>query len=61
MYVGERVLRADGHRHSLGIRWVSVLRVFVPAIGLPSRLLHNQRLSFSYLEIEERGESVGGR
>ena len=41
------VLRAIGHRHSVGLRSVPVLRVHVAALGLSRRLFHNQRFPFS--------------
>lgn len=50
VYDIECVLRSDRHRDSLGIWRVSVPRVFVPALRLPGRLFHYQRLSFSPLE-----------
>ncbi|RVX13854.1 CASP-like protein 4C2 [Vitis vinifera] len=45
---------------ALGYGGFLFLGFFVPAIGLPSRLFYNQRLSFSYLEIEERERKNGG-
>ncbi|KAL4289322.1 hypothetical protein AHAS_Ahas19G0374600 [Arachis hypogaea] len=47
VYGQQFVLRAIGHRDRVGLRCVCVLGVHFSAIGLPSRLFHNQRFAFS--------------
>lgn len=54
VYGQERLLRPVGHLNRLGIRRVSVPRVFVSAFGVSGRLFHSQRLSFSHLNGEIR-------
>lgn len=59
MYGHKCILRPIRHFDRIGIRGVSVPRVFFSALGFSGRLFHNQRLSFSSLNRESEGEIRG--
>ena len=52
VYGHKCILRPIRHFDRIGIRGVSVPRVFFSALGFSGRLFHNQRLSFSSLNQE---------
>lgn len=54
VYGHERVLHPVGHLDRPGIRRIPVPRVFIPALGISRRQFHNQRLSCSSLNGEDK-------
>jgi hypothetical protein len=54
VYGHEGLLHPVGHLDCVGIRRVSVPRVFVSAFGVSGRQFHNQRLTFSPVKGEMR-------
>lgn len=60
MYGEQCVLLAIGHSRSVGLRGVRVSRVHVAADGVPRRVFHNQRFTFSSLRVASRGNDVVG-
>ena len=59
VYGHKCILRPIRYFDRIGIRGVSVPRVFFSALGFSGRLFHNQRLSFSSLNRESEGEIRG--